>query len=95
MLPANTPALPPEQLERAAREVIPLPWDSGAGTGCPRWTSGAGIMEADDRQVTTVVTVQHHSTIGTRQTEYHEELPSSANVQPHFTLSFTDDGNAS
>ena len=36
-----------------------------------------------------------HSTIGTRQTEYHEVLPSSANVQSHLTSSFTDDGNAS
>ena len=37
----------------------------------------------------------HHSTIGTRQTEYHEVLPSSANVQSHLTSSFADDGNAS
>ena len=36
-----------------------------------------------------------HSTIGTRQTQYHEALPSSANVQSHLTSSFTDDGNAS
>ena len=36
-----------------------------------------------------------HSTIGTRQTEYHEALPSSANVQSHLTSSFEDDGNAS
>ena len=36
-----------------------------------------------------------HSTIGTRQTEYHEALPSSANVQSHLTSSFADDGNAS
>ena len=36
-----------------------------------------------------------HSTIGTQQTEYHEALPSSANVQSHFTSSFADDGNAS
>ena len=36
-----------------------------------------------------------HSTIGTPQTEYHEALPSSANVQWHLTSSFTDDGNAS
>ena len=36
-----------------------------------------------------------HSTIGTRQTEYHEALPSSANVQSHLTPSFADDGNAS
>ena len=35
------------------------------------------------------------STIGTRQTEYHEALPSSANVQSHFISSFADDGNAS
>ena len=36
-----------------------------------------------------------HSTIGTRQTEYHEALPSSANVQSHLISSFADDGNAS
>ena len=36
-----------------------------------------------------------HSTIGTRQTEYHEALPSSANVQSHLTSLFTDDGDAS
>ena len=36
-----------------------------------------------------------HSTIGTRQAEYHEALPSSANVQWHLTSSFADDGNAS
>ena len=35
------------------------------------------------------------STIGTRQTEYHEALPSSANVQLQLTSSFADDGNAS
>ena len=55
---------------------------------------GAGIMEADDRQVTTVFTVQpyfHHWDI---KTEYHETLPLSANVQSHLTSSFTDDGSA-
>ena len=36
-----------------------------------------------------------HSTIGTRQTEYHEALPSSVNVQSHLTSSFADDDNAS
>ena len=36
-----------------------------------------------------------HSTIGTRQTDYHEALPSSANVQSHLTSSFANDGNAS
>ena len=36
-----------------------------------------------------------HYTIGTRQTKYHEVLPSSANVQSHLTSSFADDGNAS
>ena len=34
------------------------------------------------------------STVGTGQTEYHEALPSSANVQSHLTSSFVDDGNA-
>ena len=47
-------------------------------------------MEADDRQVTTVFTVNPHSA-----NEYHEALPSSANVQSHLTSSFADDGNAS
>ena len=37
----------------------------------------------------------HHSTIGTRQTEYHETLPLSANMQSHLTSSFADNGNAS
>ena len=36
-----------------------------------------------------------HSTIGTRQNEYNEALPSSANVQSHLTSLFDDDGNAS
>ena len=38
-----------------------------------------------------------NSTIGARQTEYHEAIrvPSSANVQSHLTLSFADDGKAS
>ena len=36
-----------------------------------------------------------HSTIGTRLTEYHEELSSSANVRSHLTSSFADYGNAS
>ena len=53
-------------------------------------------MEADDRQVTTVFTVQpsfHHRHSTNRV--YHEALPSSANVLSHLTSSFTDDGNAS
>ena len=36
-----------------------------------------------------------HSTIGTRQTEYHEVLPSSANDEVRCDCTFTDDGNAS
>ena len=36
-----------------------------------------------------------HSTVGTRQSEYHKALPLLANVQSHLTSSFTDDGNAS
>ena len=57
--------------------------------------AGAGIMEADDRPVTTVFIVQpsfHHRH---SKTEYHKALPSSANVQSHLTSSFSDDGNAS
>ena len=58
-------------------------------------TAGAGIMEADDRQVTTVFTVQpsfhhRHST-----NEYHEALPSSANDEVRCDCTFADDGNAS
>ena len=37
----------------------------------------------------------HHFTIGTRQTQYHEALPSLANVQSHLTSSLADDDNAS
>ena len=37
----------------------------------------------------------HNSTIGTRQTEYHEALPLLVNVQSHLTSSFADHGNAS
>ena len=52
-------------------------------------------MEADDRQVTTVFTVQPSFTIGTQQTEYHEALPSSANGEVRCDCTFADDGNAS
>ena len=45
--------------------------------------------------MTTVFTVQHHSTIGTRQNEYHEALPSSANDEMRCDCTFTDGGNAS
>ena len=37
----------------------------------------------------------HHSTIGTRQTECHEALPSSANDEARCDCTFADDGNAS
>ena len=37
----------------------------------------------------------HHSIICTGQTEYHEALPSSTNVQSHLTSSFADNGNTS
>ena len=36
-----------------------------------------------------------HSTTSSRQTEYHEALPSSVSVQSHLTSSFDNDGNAS
>ena len=49
--------------------------------------SGAGIMQFSQSN--------RHSTIDTRQTEYHEALPSSANMKSHLTSSFADDGNAS
>ena len=57
--------------------------------------SRADIMEADDRQVTTVFTVQpsfHHWHSTNR---VHIALPSSANMQSHLTSSFADDGSAS
>ena len=57
--------------------------------------SWAGIMEADDRQVTTVFAVQPSFIIGTLQTEYHEALPSMANYEVRCDCTFTDDGNAS
>ena len=37
----------------------------------------------------------HHSTIGTRQTEYHEALWPSANVQSHLSSLFANNGNTS
>ena len=57
--------------------------------------AGAGIMEADYRQVTTVFTVQlsfHH-----RQStkEYHEALLSLANDEVRCDCMFADNGNAS
>ena len=36
-----------------------------------------------------------HSTIGTRQTEYHEALPSSVNIEVRCDCTFADDGDAS
>ena len=55
----------------------------------------ASIMEADNCQVTTVFTVQPSFHIGTWQTEYHDALPSSANMQSHLTSSIANEGNAS
>ena len=59
----------------------------------PTPASGAGIMGADDRQVTTFFTVHSHSTIGTRQTEYHEVLPASANDEVRGDYTFADETN--
>ena len=56
----------------------PKPMQTVAEFWC---TPGASIMEADDRQVTTVFTVHRHSIIGTQQTEYHEALPSSGTTR--------------
>ena len=60
-----------------------------------RYTSGTVIMEADDRQVTTVFTVQPsfhhwHST-----TKYHEVLPLSVNNEVRCDCKLADGGNAS
>ena len=57
--------------------------------------SGAGIMEADDRQVTTFSQSNGHSTIGTQQTEYHEMLPSVGNDEVRCDCTFADDGSTS
>ena len=57
---------------------------------------GAGIIKADDRQVTTVFTAQpsfHHR--HSMMIEYHEALPSSANDEVRCDSTFADDGNAS
>ena len=67
---------------------------------------GAGIMEADDRQVTTVFTVQpsFHDRPSANRVSWSVTIvgkrwggvwPSLANVQSLLTSSFTDDGNAS
>ena len=57
---------------------------------------GVSIIETDDRQVTTVFKSNRHSTIGTRQTEYREALPSSANDEVSTCdCTFAADGNAS
>ena len=53
-------------------------------------------MEADDRQVTTVFTVQpsfHHRPLD--KLEYHEALPPSENDEVSCDCTFADDGNAS
>ena len=61
---------------------------------CDEKPPGAGIMEADDCQVTTVFTIQK-SIIGTRQTQYYEALPSSANDEVRCDCKFAEDGDAS
>ena len=76
------------------------------GVWPPRWPCGQAFAStvADLRPVswrpTTVKWRQssqsnRHSTIGTRQIEYHEVLPSSANDKMRCDCTFTDDGNAS
>ena len=71
----------------------------------PQVPSPTGVYLAEDlgpvsRRPTTVKWRQfsqsnRHSTIGTRQTQYHEALPSSANDEVRCDCTFTDDGNAS
>ena len=73
------------------RRLLPasgIPLEGHRVTG--RSQPGAGIMEA--RQFSQS---NRHSTIGTGQTQYHEALPLSANVQSHLTSSFADNGTAS
>ena len=53
-------------------------------------SSGAGIIEPDDRQVT-VFSVQPSC----HQSECHEALPSSANDEVRCDCTFAEDGNAS
>ena len=62
----------------------------------PDWRSDLGPVAWRPTTVKWRQSLQsnRHSTVGTRQTEYHEALPSTANVQSHLT-SFADDGNAS
>ena len=55
------------------------------------WYHGGRRPSGDNR----LHSPNRHSTIGTRQTEHHEVLSSSANVQSHLTSSFADDGDAS
>ena len=52
-------------------------------------------MEADDRQETSTSQSNRYSTIGTRQTECHEALPSSANDEVRCDCKFADDGLSS
>ena len=76
-----------EKSLRLAELLHALEWQAS-------YRSGAGIMQADYRQVTTVFAVQpsfHHR----HWTEYHEELPSSSNDEVRCDCTFADDGNAS
>ena len=68
---------------------------------------GSAVMEADDRQVTTVFyspTVippsvpdkpSNNNNNNNRILKYHEALPSSANDEVRYDCTFVDDGNAS
>ena len=78
---------------QTAADGGPSPGDQEAGvrTAGP----GVGIMEADDRQVTTVFTVQRPFHHWHWQTEYHEAIPSSANGEVRCDCTFADDGKAS
>ena len=84
---AEGPGVAPQYSNReaiVAERLVPLPCQ----------TPGAGIMEANDRQLTTVSQSNRHST-DTRQTESHEALPSSAKDEVRCDCTFADDGNAS
>ena len=64
---------------------------------CCTWFAQDCVLGSVSWRSTTVKWWQssRHSTIGARQTEYHEALPSSANHEVRCDSTFTDDGNAS
>ena len=70
---------------------------------CPYSFTLTGVSTGQGRVSWRLMTIKwrqfsqsnRHSPIGTRQTEYHEALPSLANVQSHLMSSFADNGSTS